>query len=120
MYAAHIMYGASTFAAPRAVTNVSNSFAAGGPGGRDAHVFYVRSTHNVRGEHICRAESRTSVRNSFSAGGPESRDAHMFYVRTTHNVRGEHICRAESRTNVRNSFSTGGPPASRDAHVFFL
>ena len=30
---------------------------AGGPAGRDAHVFYVRSTHNVRGEQICRAGS---------------------------------------------------------------
>ena len=51
------MYGASTFAAPGGVINVRNSFSAGGPTGLDAHVFYVRSTHNVWGEHICRAGS---------------------------------------------------------------
>ena len=54
MYGAHIMHGASTFAASGAVTNERNSFSAGGPAGRDAQMFYVRSTHNVRGEKICR------------------------------------------------------------------
>ena len=57
MYRAHIMYGASTFAVPGGVINVRNSFSAGGPAARAAHVFYVRSTHTVRGEHICRAGS---------------------------------------------------------------
>ena len=56
MYGAHIMYGASTFAAPGAVTNVRNSFSAGGPAGRDAHVFYVRSTHNETLAHLPRRE----------------------------------------------------------------
>ena len=57
LYGAHIMYGASKFAAPGGVTNVRNSFSAGGAASRDAHVFYVRSTHNVRGEHMCHADS---------------------------------------------------------------
>ena len=51
------MYGASTFATPGAVTNVRNSFSAGGPARRDAHVFRVRSRYNVRGVHIGRAGS---------------------------------------------------------------
>ena len=56
-YGAHIMYGAGTPAASGAFTNVRNSFFAGGRAVRDAHVFYIRSTHNVRDEHICRTES---------------------------------------------------------------
>ena len=52
---------------------VNNCFSAGGPAGRDAHVFYVRSTHNVRGEHFCRA-GRSYVIYSFSAGGPAGRE----------------------------------------------
>ena len=52
IYGAHIMYGANTFAAPGALTNVRISFSAAGPAGRDAHVFNVRNTHSAWGEHI--------------------------------------------------------------------
>ena len=54
MYGAHIMYGASTFAAPGAVSNVRNSFFAGGPAGRRAvtHMCFMYGAHIMYGASI--------------------------------------------------------------------
>ena len=66
MYGEHICRAGSSYLCEK-------QFFAGGPAARDAHVFYVRFTPNVRGEHICRTGSSYKCVKQFfrrQAGGP--------------------------------------------------
>ena len=67
------MYGGEHICRAESRTNVRNSFSAGGPASRDVHVFYVRSTHNVRGRaHLPRREQDKCEKQFFRRRAGES------------------------------------------------
>ena len=136
MYGAHILYGASKFAAPGALTNVRNNFSAGGPAGRDAHVFFFvllrtakftptsympTQTDGTRRNLLCQTDRRrlrltfSCVRSNKSKGTRLIRMAATSIPATAIQHRKKYLSRKD-KLNLRQTNGKKTHPRKRGAH----